>query len=499
MEKSHFIAFDLGATSGRCIAGSLSDKGLELKELTRFPNSMLLIGGHYYWDIFSLYGHLLDGLKAAAKENIRITSIGIDTWGVDTVCIGKDGSILGLPYSYRDSRTENAPDEFFEKIMPCRELYGKTGIQIMDFNTVFQLYAMKRDGSSALEAADRLMFIPDALSYMLTGNAVTEYTIASTSGFINPYTKQPDREILESIGISPELFGGIIMPGKTVGMLRNDIAHECGLPEGIPVVAVAGHDTGSAVAAVPAVDRNFAYLSSGTWSLMGIETDSPVINDETFRLNITNEGGVDGTVRLLKNITGMWLMENCMKEWKAAGREYSYTQIVEMAGSSPSFRSFIDPDHRYFANPESMTGAIARYCMETSQPVPESDSDFISCIFESLAMKYRRVLGWLQGFAGNEISVLHIIGGGARNSLLNGYTANATGKKVVARPFEATAIGNIMMQARAAGLCNSLEEMRKLTLDSIETQTFYPSDTEAWDNAYGKFLKTINGKQIQTT
>ena len=499
MDIMNFLAFDLGATSGRTILGSLSDKGLALKELTRFPNNIRKIGSHYYWNIFSLYENLLEGLKAAAKEGAEIFSIGIDTWGVDMVCIGKDGSILGLPYSYRDPHTENAPEEFFGNVISRKELYGATGIQIMNFNSVFQLYAMKRDKSSALEAADRILFIPDALSYMLTGNMVTEYTIASTSQFINPYTRQPDTDILEKTGISPALFGKVTMPGETVGILKDDIADECGLRHGIPVIAVAGHDTGSAVAAVPATEKGFAYLSSGTWSLMGIETREPVINDGTFAANITNEGGVDGTIRLLKNITGMWIMENCMKEWKKQGCDYTYPQIVEMAGSSPSFRSFIDPDHRYFANPESMTGAIARYCMETGQPVPESDSDFISCIFESLAMKYRRVLGWLQGFAGNEISVLHIIGGGARNSLLNGYTADATGKKVVAGPFEATAIGNIMMQARAAGLCNSLEEMRKLTLDSIETRTFYPSDTEAWDNAYGKFLKTINGKQIQTT
>lgn len=316
MGKTHFIAFDLGATSGRCILGSLSEQGLELKELSRFPNRILHIGDRFFWNIFSLYEHILDGLKASSKENVHITSIGIDTWGVDIAFIGRDGDIIGLPRSYRDPYTENIPEDFFSRVMPEDRLYGATGIQIMDFNTLFQLYAMKQEKSPALEAAERILFMPDVLSYMLTGQKVTEYTIASTSGFVNPYTKEIDRDILEKAGIAPELFGEITMPGKSIGILKDEIAAECELEKGIPVIAVAGHDTGSAVAAVPATDKGFAYLSSGTWSLMGIETCRPVINEETYRLNITNEGGVDGTIRLLKNITGMWILENCMKEWE---------------------------------------------------------------------------------------------------------------------------------------------------------------------------------------
>lgn len=491
MDTMNFLAFDLGATSGRTILGSLSDKGLALKELTRFPNNIRKIGSHYYWNIFSLYENLLEGLKAAAKEGAEISSIGIDTWGVDMVCIGKDGSILGLPYSYRDPHTENAPEEFFGNVMSRKELYGATGIQIMNFNSVFQLYAMKRDKSSALEAAGRILFMPDALSYMLTGNMVTEYTIASTSQFINPYTRQPDTDILEKTGISPALFGKVTMPGETVGILKDDIADECGLRHGIPVIAVAGHDTGSAVAAVPATEKGFAYLSSGTWSLMGIETREPVINDGTFAANITNEGGVDGTIRLLKNITGMWIMENCMKEWKKQGCDYTYPQIVEMAGSKPAFRSFIDPDHKLFANPQSMTGAIEEYCRMTSQPVPQTHSDFVACIFESLALKYRAVIEIFRKFSPEELTVLHIIGGGSRNDLLNKYAANATGLKTVAGPAEATAIGNIMIQARAAGLCDTLESMRKTTVKSIETETFFPTSSEEWEKAYERFTALL--------
>lgn len=491
MGKTHFIAFDLGATSGRCILGSLSETGLELKELYRFPNRILHIGDRFFWNIFSLYEHILDGLKAASKENVHITSIGIDTWGVDIVCIGKDGDILGLPRSYRDPYTENIPEEFFCRIMPAERLYKATGIQIMNFNTIFQLYAMKRGKSKELDSADRILFMPDALSYMLTGQKVTEYTIASTSGFVNPYTKETDRSILEKAGIDPGLFGEITMPGKTIGTLKDCIAAECGLDRGIPVIAVAGHDTGSAVAAIPATDKGFAYLSSGTWSLMGIETCRPVINEETYRFNITNEGGVDGTIRLLKNITGMWILERCMKEWKEEGRDWNYCHIMEMAGGVPSFRSLVDPDNRCFANPGNMTEAIREYCRSTYQHIPATDAEIVCCIFESLALKYKDVLSRLQKFSDKEINVLHIIGGGSRNDVLNQYAADATGKKVTAGPSEATAIGNIMIQARAAGLCGTLEEMRRKTSESIKTRTFLPTRTEIWDEAYRKFKETI--------
>lgn len=491
MNTLHFLAFDLGATSGRTILGSVSDAGMTLKELTRFPNRIRKIGGHYYWNLFSLYEQLLEGLKAASRTGVRITSIGIDTWGVDMVCIGKDGSILGLPCSYRDPWTEHVPEEFFERVMPREELYAATGIQILDFNSVFQLYAMKREGSSVLEAADRLLFMPDALSYLLTGRMVTEYTIASTSQLVNPHTKRIDGAILERMGLRRDLFGDVVMPGERVGVLRDDIADECGLEHDIPVIAVAGHDTASAVAAVPAEGKGFAYLSSGTWSLMGIETKAPVINGETLAANLTNEGGVDGTIRLLKNITGLWLLENCMREWHEQGFEYSYSEVVALAGERPSFRSFIDPDHRFFTNPPSMTAAIAEYCRMTSQPVPQTHSDFVSCLFESLALKYRTVLEILQRFSAERLTVLHIIGGGSRNALLDQYASNATGLDVTAGPAEATAIGNILIQARAAGCCDTLESMRRMSRSGTATESYRPSDTELWDRAYEKFRNCL--------
>ena len=320
MQPKHFVAFDLGATSGRTILGSLRDGELVLKELTRFPNTILPLGGHYYWNIFSLYEHLCEGLRAAAREGVEIASVGIDTWGVDFAFVGKDGSLLGLPYAYRDPHTDCAPEEYFSKVLPREEVYGATGIQIMQFNSLYQLYAMQRDRSSQLAAAERLLFMPDALSYLLTGEMVTEYTIASTSQLLNPRTKRIEARLLEKMGLSPELFPPIVMPGHRIGTLRAELAAACGLPQ-LPVIAVAGHDTASAVAAVPAADERFAYLSSGTWSLMGMEVREPFINELTERYNFTNEGGVEGTTRLLKNITGMWILEQCLRKWKDEGRD----------------------------------------------------------------------------------------------------------------------------------------------------------------------------------
>lgn len=490
MKTLYFLAFDLGATSGRTILGKLSDDMLSLKELTRFPNQILPLNGHYYWNIFSLYEHIRVGLIAASKENVEITSIGIDTWGVDFAFIGRDGTFLGLPYSYRDPHTEGANEEFFDKYMPKDEVYARTGIQVLNLNSLYQLYAMQRDNSSQLQACDKLLFMPDALSYMLTGEMVTEYTIASTSQLINPYTKQFDKELLECVDLRADYFGRIVMPSEKIGFLTKEIAEDCGLPM-IPVIAVAGHDTASAVAAVPAPNQNFAYLSSGTWSLMGIETKEPVISEQTSKWNITNEGGVDGTIRLLKNITGLWIVEQCLKEWKKNGIDYSYPQMVELATKAKPFVAIIDPDDDSFANPISMLQAIDDYCKRTNQTKPQNHGEYIRLIFESLALKYRSVLEMFSSLAVFPIEQLHIIGGGSRNSLLNQFTANSIGLKVIAGPSEATAIGNIMVQAKAAGVVDSLWKMRNIIASGIETQTFYPIDKEQWDNAYQRFKSII--------
>ncbi len=489
----HFFAMDLGATSGRTILGTISEGKLELKELTRFPNKIIRVHDKYYWDIYALFEALKDGLKATAALNVKVDAIGIDTWGVDFVYLGEDGTILGQPRSYRDPYTNGMPEEYF-KLLSKKEVYDLTGIQIMNFNSLFQLFAAKQENFSPLSIATDILFIPDALSYMLTGNKVCEYTIASTSQLLNPRTQNFEPKLFEAMGISPSIVQPIVMPGEIVGYVLDSVAKECGIAP-IPVIAVAGHDTGAAVAAVPAENENFAYLSSGTWSLMGIEVKDPIITAESYEMNFTNEGGVDGTTRFLKNITGMWLLEQCRKGWKADGKSYNYSEIVEMCNSVDCFQSLIDPDDACFANPESMSAAIACYCERTNQKVPLTDAEYIRCILESLALKYKHVLNGLQKMAPFSIEKLHVIGGGSQNKLLNQMTANAIGMPVLAGPGEATAIGNIMIQAKGLGLVNSLQEIRNVITNSISLETFYPEDTALWDKVYDKFLSLISAKQ----
>lgn len=487
MQTYTFLAFDLGATSGRSILATLNNGKLETKELTRFPNTILPVNGKFYWNIFGLFESLKEGMKAAAAEKVKVDAIGIDTWGVDFVYVGKDGSFLGCPRAYRDPYTDGMPEEYF-KIVSRKEVYDLTGIQIMNFNSLYQLFAAKRENGTAVECADKILFMPDALSYMLTNKMVCEYTIASTSQILNPKTKKFESKLLQAAGVNPSLMPEVTNPGVIIAPLTDDLAEESGLGK-VPVVAVAGHDTGSAIAAIPAENERFAYLSSGTWSLMGIEVIDPIISDASFEMNFTNEGGVDGTTRFLKNITGMWLLEQCRKEWEKEGKVYSYPEIVKLASSSEGFRFMVDPDHSSFANPHSMTKAIADYCDSTGQGTPENHAQYIRCIFDSLSLKYRNVLTKLQNVAPFKIEKLHIIGGGAKNDLLNQFTANAIGLPVIAGPSEATAIGNIMMQAKALGAVSNLAEMRKVISNSVVPSVFNPENNESREEAYQKFLK----------
>ncbi len=472
MKNIHILAFDIGATSGRAIVAYVAENTIEMKEINRFPNSILELHGKYYWDIYALYAHLKESLVICARKGIRIDSIGIDTWGVDFGYIGKDGSLLGLPRAYRDPFTQGVPDVFFRK-MPKEEVYRRTGIQVMDFNSLYQLYQAKKERFEPLLHAEKILFIPDLLSYMLTGKQVYEYTDASTSQLLNPRTKDFDMDLLLAADVKPSIVGQIVMPGTQIGSLSDAIARDTGVGK-VPVIAVAGHDTASAVAAVPAKDNQFAYLSSGTWSLMGIESEIPVITEDSFKHNFTNEGGVEGTTRFLKNITGMWLLEQCRKEWEKQGKSYSYPQIVEMAESASAFTSLVNPDDKRFANPPSMLEAIAGYCKESGQPAPASDAEYIRCIFRSLANRYREVFGMLSDMAPFPIKCLHVIGGGSKNSLLNQFTADALGVPVIAGPSEATAIGNCMVQAKAAGLFSDRWEYRQLIAKAFPTETFLP-------------------------
>ncbi|MDH6358568.1 rhamnulokinase family protein [Parabacteroides sp. PF5-9] len=472
MKTKNFLAFDIGATSGRAIIGTLTGSTFEMHEIHRFENSIMELHGKYYWNIYQLYDSLRESLRICMQKNIQVDSIGIDTWGVDFGCIAQDGTLLGLPRAYRDPYTEGAPEAFF-KLLPREEVYHLTGIQIMNFNSLFQLYRMKQEQFAPLEQAENILFIPDLLSYLLTGEKVCEYTDASTSQILNPITKQFEELLLKTAGISPSIMLPLVMPGTIVGELTEEIANETGIGK-IPVIAVAGHDTASAVVAVPAVDTHFAYLSSGTWSLMGIEVEQPIINDASFNNNFTNEGGIEGTTRFLKNITGMWLLEQCRKEWEREGRSYSYEEIVQKAEKESTFASIVNPDDDSFANPQLMTEAIAAYCRQTGQDTPQSDADFIRCIFYSLANRYKEVLSMLKETAPFAVDKLHIIGGGSNNALLNQLTANAIGIPVVAGPSEATAIGNCMVQAKAAGLVADRWEMRRIIASSFDLKTFYP-------------------------
>lgn len=486
-----FLAIDLGATSGRSIVGSVSEGKVCQQELTRFPNAIVEQGGHCYWDILSLYQEIIRALKTAAEQGIDIQSIGIDTWGVDFVCIGEDDALLRAPRAYRDTANFRGMDDYLKQVMTPEKLYQATGTQIIYFNSLFQLHTMRLDGDAALKHASQILFMPDALIWMLTGQRVCEQTIASTSQLINPHTKELDEELLSSVGLKRSMFGKQILPGTIVGTLSQEVQRLSGLGP-IPVVAVAGHDTASAVAAIPAHNEHFAFLSSGTWSLMGIETPQPTVNEWSREHNFTNEGGIDGTTRFLKNICGMWLYERCRAEWESASTEgsidLSHQALQDAAMKEAPFRSLINPDDGCFANPSSMVAAIQKYCSDIHQPVPETPAQICRCIFESLALRYKQVFGYLKEMASFPIEVLHIIGGGSKNKYLNQFTSNATGVTVLAGPQEGTAFGNIMVQAKAVGLVSDIWEMRRLIKNSLVLERYDPQDKDAWDAVYEKYL-----------
>ncbi len=472
-EISYYIAVDLGATSGRLILASFDGKKVATEELHRFKHPMLPIGGHLFWNLPGLYNEILEGLKTASKKleklGVQARSIGIDTWGCDVAYFYPDGTLAGLPYCYRDPHTTGAVEKFCQE-MPKEKVYEKTGIQFMDFNTLFQLYTLHKAGDNALHNSDKILFIPDALSYMLTGNAVTEYTVASTSQILNPTSGKLDEELLEKAGLNQKHFGKLVNPGYKTGILTPEVQHATGLGA-VPVIAVAGHDTASAVIGVPAKNENFAYLSCGTWSLLGIEVPSPIINEKGFAYNFTNEGGIDGSIRYLKNICGMWLFERARTEFKDAPED-----VAELCAlyTQSNIDSIINPDDPSFANPSSMTEAISNYCERSNQKVPETPADFVRVIFRSLAYRYKEVLGWLRELSPKEIDTLHVIGGGSLNAHLMQLTADVLQMPVVAGPTESTALGNILVQLRADNRVKNIAEMRNVAINSTETKIYIP-------------------------
>ncbi len=479
----HFLAVDLGATSGRTVISSFDGERVSMREFTRFKNPQVPMLGHLFWDLPHLYNEIIIALRKVAEEGIALTSIGIDTWGCDFAMFGKDGQLLGMPYCYRDSHTDGAVERFFKEKMPARQLYNRTGIQFMPFNSLFQLDTLKRNGCEALKHAEKILFMPDALTYMLTGEAVCEYTVASTSQMLNPATGDLDEDLLQVLGLPRSRFGKLVLPGSVAGTLSEQVQTATSVGA-IPVISVGGHDTASAVAAVPAQDEKYAYLSCGTWSLLGIESRHAIINDQSFEYNFTNEGGLEGTTRFLKNICGLWLFENCRKEFHNVPEDVN--ELNALCHTS-TFEGLIQPDDPAFAHPDSMTRAIRDYCRATRQPEPETPADYVRCIFRSLALRYRQILEILDEMADFSIHRLHVIGGGSLNRHLMQMTADATGLEVIAGPSEGTALGNSLVQVKADGGVNSLPEMRAIIGRSVELKNYAPHPSAEWDKAYEKF------------
>ena len=486
-----FLAVDLGAESGRVMAGALDDGRVELTEVHRFANgpvSMPAAGGgaSLRWDLPMLWGQTLTGLtKAARRFGGNVKSVGVDTWGVDHVLLSETGELLGLPWHYRDARTGGGPDEAFAAV-PRQEIFTGTGIQFLPINTLYQLRATRRDHPELLAAADRLLMMPDWLHRGLCGSDAVEFTNASTTQLVDPKTRDWNRDLIARLDLPDRLFGEIVPPGADLGPLTAGIAAATGLAETVRVVAPATHDTASAVAAVPTErtgSADWAYISSGTWSLVGVETAAPVLSDAALAANVTNEGGVEGTNRLLKNVMGLWLVQGVRKSFARGDRELDYDELTERAATAPPLASLIDPDDPRFLAPADMAAEIVGFCRDTGQPEPGDIGALVRCCLESLALRYADVLGSLAGLTGTPVETLHVVGGGCRNDLLNQFTANACGVPVVAGPVEATALGNVLVQAQAAGEFASLSELREIVRRSASPKRFNPTAAGEWADA----------------
>ncbi|WP_090993820.1 rhamnulokinase family protein [Paenibacillus sp. OK003] len=489
------LAYDLGAGSGRALLGHLNDRGMETMEIHRFKNEPVKAGERLHWDILRLHHELLEGLNLVKQKGEQPESLGIDSWAVDFGLLGSHGELLGNPYHYRDTQFNGMMDQV-RKELTSQRIFERTGIQFLSFNTLYQLATLKRSGSPLLNEAERFLMIPDLLRYFLTGEAVNEFTNATTTQLYNPTTGHWDGELLAHIGISETLFGDVVMPGTHVGQLRSSICSDLGL-SAIPVIAVAEHDTGSAVVAVPATERSFAYLSCGTWSLMGTEIDHPAISSQSLALNFTNEGGAGGTFRLLKNIMGLWILQECMREWERKGQGISYAELLSRAELAPPFTSLFDPDDERFMPAGDMTSRIQQYCRDTGQAEPQDQGAIARSILESLALKYRRVLEWTEQLSRQSFNGLHMVGGGIQNRLLCQWTANSICKPVWAGPAEGSAIGNMAVQWMASGAFKDIWEARKVIRDSFPVTDYEPKDRPIWEEAYGRFLRLTASPKSQ--
>ena len=486
-----FLALDLGAESGRAVVGHLDDGVLHLEELCRFSNGPVLVNGHLYWDSLGLLREMKAGIKLAVDQyGDEIASLGLDTWGVDYGLLDEQDNLLGNPYHYRDSRTEGMMEAVWD-IVPREQVFEHTGIQFMQLNTLYQLYAMRHSGAPTLDLARTLLTMPDLFNFWLTGRKVSEFSIATTTQFYDPRKKGWATGMLDQLGLPSSILCEIVPPGTVLGDLLPEVAHELAIPA-IPIIAPACHDTGSAVAAVPARGKDYAYISSGTWSLMGVEVDEPVITEQSLAYNFTNEGGVCDTIRLLKNIMGLWLVQECRREWEREGQSYDYAALTKMAADAPAFGPVVDVDAHPFLSPGGMPDKIRQFCRDTGQAVPESKGAVLRCALESLALRYRWVLDKLEEMMGRSLETVHIIGGGMQNELLCQFAADAMQRPVVAGPIEATAMGNVLMQALAMGEIASLDEGREIVRNSFDVRTYDPGDGAPWEEAYGRYLSLLS-------
>ncbi len=482
------LAFDFGASSGRAIIGCFDGEKITLEEVHRFSNDPVSVGGTVYWDVLRLFYEIKQGIIKARMAG-GFDSIGIDTWGVDFGLIDAEGKLMENPIHYRDARTVGMVDEAF-KTMPREKIYGITGIQFMELNTLFQLISLKKNRPWMLERADKMLFMPDLFAYMLTGKMCAEYSIASTSQIIDLKTKSWSKELLEAFGIKEDIFAPLVKPGTVLGMLTPEICEECGV-EPVPVISVCGHDTQSAITSVPCEDGKFAFLSSGTWSLFGTELEKPIVNETSLNINITNEGGFDDTVGFLKNIIGLWLIQESRRQWQRQGEDYSYADLEKLALAAEPFKCFIDPDAPEFVPHGNIPKRVQEFCEKTGQYVPQTVGEIMRCIYESLAMKYKLTFEKLCECTERDYPVIHVIGGGTKDTLLCQLTANSCNRTVKAGPIEATVMGNVAVQLMSDNSVADISEARKIVANSSELKTYIPADVDKWEEAYADFLKIV--------
>jgi rhamnulokinase len=482
---AHFLAADLGASSGRLMVGTWNGRTFSLDELHRFPNSGVHLAGGLHWDVLGMWSEIQRGLMLyRARFQDPPAAIGVDAWGVDFALLDPSGQLLGKPYHYRDSRTDGIPELVFRQIDP-RELFRWTGVQTMQINTLFQLYSMVHGSDPQLKAAATLLMIPDLFHFFLCGARVVEHTEATTTQMYSP-TNGWARAALDRLGIPTRILPEVVVPGTQLGPVRAEVLRDTGFSRSFPVVAVASHDTASAVAAIPDMNESSAFISSGTWSLMGVELREPITSDRAFSLGFTNEGGADGSILLIKNLTGLWLLQECQRQWSREGRQNTWSDITAIAATAPAFACVLDVDANVFRAPENMPRAIADYCRRTLQPEPETIGAVARGCFESLALKYRSVLESLETVTARRLATIRVVGGGCLNALLCQMTADACNRTVVSGPAEASAYGNVMLQAIATGHLSSIGTGRAAIAASIQCVSYFPQRTDVWDEAYAR-------------